>query len=96
VVASGHLANEIGGPKSAAGSADLAFDQEIMRLMGAGDVQGVLRTATWERMLQAGNVTPAFLNYVLLLGLAGAPPTSTGLRFNEVSASVHHFEWTWS
>jgi protocatechuate 4,5-dioxygenase beta chain len=96
VVASGHLANEIGGPKSAAGSADRAFDQEIMGLMAAGDVPGVLRTATWERMLQAGNVTPAFLNYVLLLGLAGAPPTSTGLRFNEISAAVHHFEWTWS
>jgi protocatechuate 4,5-dioxygenase beta chain len=96
VVSSGHLANEIGGPKRSSGSPDPGFDRHVMGLIAAGDAPAVVREATWERLMAAGNVTPAFLNYVLLMGLAGGEaPSSTGLRFNEITAALHYMEWRW-
>jgi protocatechuate 4,5-dioxygenase beta chain len=77
VLSSGHLSVEIGGPKMGKGAADLEFDNRMMGLIGAGDTETLVREATWERMMQAGNVTAGFLNYVLLCGVAkGVAPTT--------------------
>lgn len=75
VVSSGHLSIEVGGPRmgainAEAGRPDPTFDDEALRLLRRGDVDGLLRHATLERMLQAGNVTPGFLNFVMLAGVA--------------------------
>ena len=76
VVASGHLALDVGGPRMASGSADPAFDRRMIELIAGGDTSTVIREATWGRMREIGNVTPGFLNFVLLMGLArGAPPS---------------------
>ena len=95
VVSSGHLAVEVGGPKpNTAGSTDEAFDRNMMRFIEAGDVKSVLRDSTFERLLEAGNVTPGFLNYVMLLGVAeGRKPTSIALRFPSKTTAVYYMEW---
>lgn len=93
VVSSGHLAVEVGGPKSSTYSADPEFDRRMMSLIQAGEADTVIKEATWERMLKAGNVAAGFLNYVLLLGFAGKAPTATGLRFPESTAAVNYMAW---
>jgi protocatechuate 4,5-dioxygenase beta chain len=95
VVTSGHLAVEVGGPKpNTAGSTDEAFDRRMMQLIADGDAASVVRDATFERLMQAGNVTPGFLNYVLLLGMAGGcRPTATALRFPAATTAVYYMEW---
>jgi protocatechuate 4,5-dioxygenase, beta chain len=96
VVSSGHLSVEIGGIKTSDAAADAEFDQRMMDLIAAGEAQTVVREATYERLMRAGNVTPGFLNYVLLMGLAGGQkPAATGLRFNNVTASIHYMAWEW-
>ena len=93
VVSSGHLSVEIGGPKPPGGAFDKDFDAQVVRLIGAGDPEGLLQFATMERMMEAGNFTPAFLNHVLLLGLAqGVAPDHAGLVFTDTS-TLPFFSW---
>lgn len=93
VLSSGHLAVEVGGPKASTYSADPDFDRRMMELIKAGDGATVVKEATWERLGKAGNVAAGFLNYVLLLGLAGKPPSATGLHFPESTAAVNYMAW---
>ena len=95
VVASGHLAIEIGGPKEGRSSSDTAFDRRMMDLIAAGETESVIEEATWERMLQAGNVAPGFSNFVMLLGMAGGrAPDAVGVRFPKSKGSVPFMAWT--
>lgn len=97
VVTSGHLSIEIGGPKLVTGAPDAAFDQRMMELIAAGNGPQVVEEATLDRMRAAGNMTPGFLNYVLLLGLAGGTaPRGTALRFPKAWPSVYYMEWTFA
>jgi len=93
VLSSGHLAVEVGGPKRSTYSADPDFDRRMMELIKAGEGETVVKEATWERLCKAGNVAAGFLNYVLLLGLAGKAPSATGLHFPESTAAVNYMAW---
>lgn len=95
VLTSGHLAVEVGGPKPyTSGSTDEDFDRSMMAFIEAGDVASVLRDSTFERLLQAGNVTPGFLNYVMLLGVAeGSKPSAIQLRLPRGTTAVYYMEW---
>ncbi len=94
VLSSGHLAVEVGGPKRPTYSSDVEFDRRMMDLIAAGEAETVVREATWERLLQAGNVAAGFLNYVLLLGLAdGRAPSETNLLFPQKTAAVNLMAW---
>jgi len=94
VLSSGHLAIEIGGPKVGRSSSDPEFDRRMMNLVGRGDVENVIKEATWENMMASGNVTPGFLNFVLLMGLAdGKAPSVSGVRFPKSKGSVPYMAW---
>src|SRR5882762_3391957 len=94
VLSSGHLAIEIGGPKEGRSSSDPEFDRRMMNLVGRGDVENVIEEATWDRMMASGNVTPGFLNFVLLMGLAdGKAPSVSGVRFPKSKGSVPYMAW---
>ena len=93
VVASGHLATEIGGPKHFAGSPDVEFDQEAVAMVGAGALDEVRRLATFERLRDAGNVTHQFLNFVAAMGVAAGKPADVAeARFSRFATSPF-FEW---
>ena len=67
---SGHLSVELGGPELMNQAVDREFDECILRLIGQGDVDGLLRETSYERMIQAGNFTSGVLDYVMAVGLA--------------------------
>lgn len=94
VVVSGHLAVEVGGPRARSGSTDPEFDRRMMALMADGEVQTVIREATWERMMQAGNVASGFLAYVMMLGIArDARPDYADANFTESRATAPFIAW---
>lgn len=95
IVSSGHFAVEIGGPKSdRPGSPDELFDRRMMELISAGDAEGVINEASFERLMEAGNITAGFLNYVMLLGVAGGrAPNATMLRLPKSTTAVYYMEW---
>lgn len=76
IITTGHLATDIGGPKGFLGgdSPDEEFDREAVRWMAEGDLDAAVAACTLERMLEAGNVTPQFLNVVAGLAAAGGRP----------------------
>lgn len=75
IVASGHLATEIGGPRQflGGGSPDQEFDDEAVAWMAAGDIDAAVAGCTFERIAAAGNVTGQFLNFLVALAAAGGP-----------------------
>lgn len=77
VVASGHLATEIGGPRQflGGGSPDQQFDDDAVGWMASGDVDGAVAGCSHERLSAAGNVTGQFLNFLTALACADAPAT---------------------
>jgi protocatechuate 4,5-dioxygenase, beta chain len=93
VVASGHLSVEIGGPRVMREAPDAAFDTRVVDLIGRGDVDGLLTMATPERMQQAGNLTAAFLNFVLLVGLAGGQPPTEADAVPLDTSTTPFFSW---
>ncbi len=66
----------------------------MMDLLAQGDAQSVIREATWERMLQAGNVASGFASYVLMLGLArGEKPTYADANYTQTRATAPFIAW---
>jgi protocatechuate 4,5-dioxygenase beta chain len=77
VVASGHLSLEIGGPKAMEPRlVDPEFDRAAVGWIAQGDIESAARECTFDRMSSAGNMTPGFLNFLMLMGVAnGLTPT---------------------
>jgi aromatic ring-opening dioxygenase catalytic subunit (LigB family) len=75
LIASGHLATEIGGPRQflGGGSPDQDFDDDAVRWMEEGDLGGAIAGCTFERLAAAGNVTGQFLNFITALAAADGP-----------------------
>jgi protocatechuate 4,5-dioxygenase, beta chain len=94
VMASGHMAVEVGGPKARSGSTDPEFDHEMMDLMAKGDAEAVIAGSTWERLLQVGNVASGFLDYVMMLGVArGAKPDYADANYTKTRATAPFVTW---
>ena len=67
LVCSFNLTVEVGGPKM--GNIDFAFARYLLQLMGDGNRDEILEKLTVERLIEAGNSTTEFLNYVTALGV---------------------------
>ncbi len=73
IVASGHLAVELGGPRQFSGaSPDPEFDREALNWMATGDIESAIAGCSYDRMLSAGNLTFQFLNFITAMTAAGA------------------------
>ena len=74
VMASGSISNEVGGPRM--GSFDDEWTSTVVELLRAGKIEELIRLATTERMLAAGNVSGELLNWIAMVGALGdARPT---------------------
>ncbi|HEX2114687.1 MAG TPA: hypothetical protein VHM01_09810 [Alphaproteobacteria bacterium] len=76
IMATGGLSHDPGGPKYF--DVDEAFDRWFLSLLEAGDPARVLREATVERMMAAGDGgTTELLAWIAALGAAGGKPART-------------------
>jgi protocatechuate 4,5-dioxygenase beta chain len=83
VVVSGHLSLEVGGPLQFAPQAmDEEFDAHAVDWIKRGDAEGAIRECTFERLTTAGNVSHAFLNFILAMGVVNGllPSFAEGLK----------------
>ncbi len=93
VVASGHLATEVGGPRQFSGSPDPDFDLAAVQMVREGAVSQLETLASYERLLAAGNVTHQFLNFVVAMGVTqGRPASHAEARVSRFATSPF-FEW---
>ncbi len=72
-IGTGHLSLELGGPRQFMETGpDPVFDRQAIEWLRAGDVDAILEHVTHESMEKSGNATHGFLNFLLMLGVAGA------------------------
>ena len=85
VLASGHMAYELGGPNQFLGrSTDPGFDAMAVDWLERGDIEAAVSSCTFARLTMAGNLTFQFLNFLTLAAVAGRPADSAagiGCRF---------------
>lgn len=72
VIASFNLTVEVGGPKM--GSYNFDWMRATLELMRAGARDEILKNAAVPRLIQEGNSTTEFLNYVAILGIIENTP----------------------
>lgn len=71
-IGTGHLSLELGGPRQFMETGpDSVFDRQAIEWLRAGDIDAILDNVTHDSMAQSGNATHGFLNFILMLGVAG-------------------------
>ena len=71
-IGTGHLSLELGGPRQFMETGpDPVFDRQAIEWLRAGDIDAILANVTHKSMEQSGNATHGFLNFILMLGIAG-------------------------
>jgi aromatic ring-opening dioxygenase catalytic subunit (LigB family) len=93
VIASGHLATEVGGPRHFRGSPDSSFDEAAVATVAAGYTDDLVKLASFERLAAAGNVSHQFLNFVAAMGVAGGRPATRATGLRSRFATSPFFEW---
>lgn len=72
LLSSGHMANDVGGPRTFDGSPDPAFDAEALSWMRDGDLDAAIRGCSRvARLSAAGSMTYQYLNAVTALAAMG-------------------------
>jgi hypothetical protein len=94
IVASGHLAHELGGPRHFLGtSPDPEFDVSAVSWMGRGDLGEAVAGCSFDRLSAAGNVTYQFLNFIAALTAAGGSPAAFSEGTPTRLGNLPFFQW---
>ncbi|WP_417670364.1 extradiol ring-cleavage dioxygenase [Roseibium sp.] len=71
-IGTGHLSLELGGPRQFMETGpDPEFDLQAIEWLRTGNIDAILENVTHESMAGSGNATHGFLNFILMLGVAG-------------------------
>ncbi|MDK1374742.1 MULTISPECIES: extradiol ring-cleavage dioxygenase [unclassified Sinorhizobium] len=72
-IGTGHLSLELGGPRQfMEAGPDPEFDRQAIDWLRTGNIGAILASVTHESLEASGNATHGFLNFILMLGVAGA------------------------
>src|ERR1700704_1256409 len=98
VIGSGSFSLEVFGPRIAAGKSggvpDPNWARRVCALLEQGSTDILLREATQDQMLRAGNVGGELLNWIAMLGAVGEKrPTFVTPQMEQGHA---YAAWTWS
>ena len=71
-IGSGHLSLELGGPRMFKETGpDPEFDHQAIEWLRNGDIKSILENVTHESLAASGNATAGFMEFILMLGIAG-------------------------
>jgi protocatechuate 4,5-dioxygenase, beta chain len=72
-IGSGHLSLELGGPRQFRETGpDPEFDRQAIEWISTGNIDAILENVTHESMAKSGNATHGFMDFILMMGIAGA------------------------
>jgi len=93
-IGTGHLSLELGGPRQFMDTGpDPVFDRQAIEWLRAGDVDAILENVTHESMENSGNATHGFLNFILMLGVAGPQSADYVDSFDLFHTMEAYFTW---
>jgi protocatechuate 4,5-dioxygenase beta chain len=94
VVVSGNLSLEVGGPlQFEPRPMNEEFDDKAVGWISSGDIETAIRECTFDRMTGAGNVTHAFLNYLLAMGAAQGMRCTYAEGLKRKGSTQSFFSW---
>jgi len=94
VIASGNLSLEVGGPlQFAPQPMDEAFDELAVDWIARGDIESAVRECTYERLTATGNVSHAYLNYLLAAGVANGASATHAEGMKRAGSTQGWFAW---
>lgn len=94
VLVSGHLSLEVGGPKQFEGRLmDPDFDARAVGWIAQGNVSEAVTNCSFDQLKKSGNMTTGFLNFIMMMGLANAGPTSYAEGLDAGFPAIPFFAW---
>jgi len=73
IIGTGHLSLELGGPRQfGPHGPDPEFDRKAVEWIATGDLEKTLAEVTLESLHTPGNATHGFMDFMLMMGVAGA------------------------
>ena len=73
IIGTGHLSLELGGPRQfGPHGPDPEFDSKAVEWIANGDIEKALGEVSLENLWEPGNATHGFLDFMLMMGVAGA------------------------
>ncbi|HEU4915055.1 MAG TPA: extradiol ring-cleavage dioxygenase [Acidimicrobiia bacterium] len=94
VVGSGHLALELGGPRQFLGtSPDPEFDARAVSWVTRGEIDQAVAGARFGDLLEVGNETFQFLNFIACMAVAGGRPAEAAEAVPTRFGNLPFFEW---
>lgn len=93
-IGTGHLSLELGGPRQFMETGpDPVFDCTAIDWLRAGDIETMLDKVTLDSMAASGNATHGFLNFLLMLGIAGPEPADYVDNLDLFHTMEAYFTW---
>ena len=75
IIGTGHLSLELGGPRQfGPHGPDPEFDARAVEWIASGDLEGCLSEVTLDSLHAPGNATHGFMDFMLMMGVAGRGP----------------------
>ena len=95
VLVTGHFTNNVGGPRMLdfLQKPQSEWDSRTLELIDAWDVEMLISESTYENLYRVGHATPAFLDFILGFGLAGARPAWHELIASPAAPALAFFAW---
>jgi protocatechuate 4,5-dioxygenase beta chain len=73
IIGTGHLSLELGGPRQfGPHGPDPEFDRKAVEWIASGDIEKALGEVSLDSLWEPGNATHGFLDFMLMMGVAGA------------------------
>lgn len=94
VLVSGHLSLEIGGPKMFEPKlTDPNFDANAVGWIVNGDIETAAEACAPDKVIQYGNMTSGYLNFLMMMGMANASKPSYAEGLDAGFPAIPFFSW---
>ncbi|MBX4863908.1 extradiol ring-cleavage dioxygenase [Rhizobium leguminosarum bv. viciae] len=95
VIGTGHLSLELGGPRQFMETGpDPVFDRQAIDWVRHGDIDSILANVTHASLQGHGNATHGFLNFILMLGVAGRQVADHADSLDLFHTMEAYFTWS--
>src|SRR4249920_60123 len=94
VLVSGHLSLEIGGPKMFEPKmTDPNFDANAVGWIANGNIDAAAEACTPDKVIQYGNMTTGYLNFLMMMGVANSTKPSYAEGLDAGFPAIPFFSW---
>ena len=94
VLVSGHLSLEIGGPKMFEPKlTDPTFDANAVGWIVNGNIDAAAEACAPDKVIQYGNMTTGYLNFIMMMGLANSAKPSYAEGLDAGFPAIPFFSW---